>query len=313
VEISSPQEAQGAFPLLDRTCSSVCASRLARFSIWAESGEFCRLIGGALALTVLVNSAGLHKIKSYQMPRCFVASTDLCARRCSSTQPHFDTRPLRTTLILVILCISLTEGYAFRCASMCRGLDRSTEKSSCSSWRNTEEGTVPNTLRGNSINTIGRLSGWMRHIQSGVEMLLPWLRVPDTRSGKIKYLDTCLALVSEDAMAAWLERQANVDLSLWGKGKAKAVRDLLKEVTLPSLTPRTLHLASQSKLSASVQKFSTSKNAPGSTPRHLRAHPPCRAKLTRGHAAGAERGVRAALRRHARRARRQGPHRRRRF
>ena len=61
-------------------------------------------------------------------------------------------------------------------------------------------------------------------------MLLPWLRVPDTRSGRIKYLDTCLALVSEEAMAAWLERQANVDLSLWGKGKAKAVRDLLKEV-----------------------------------------------------------------------------------
>jgi hypothetical protein len=30
-------------------------------------------------------------------------------------------------------------------------------------------------------------------------------------------------------MAAWLERQANADLSLWGKGKAKAVRNSLKD------------------------------------------------------------------------------------
>ncbi len=81
-------------------------------------------------------------------------------------------------------------------------------------------------------------------------MLLPWLRIPDTRSGRIKYLDTCLALVSEDAMAAWLERQANVDLSLWGKGKAKAVRDLLKEVIAPFLVPRQIHLASQPQRSA---------------------------------------------------------------
>jgi hypothetical protein len=175
------------------------------------------------------------------MPRVVNSNNDVdvCAHRCTSTPAHWVTRSLRTTLIFVIFCISLTEGYAFRCASMCRGLDRKTETLSCSYWRNAEKGTVPNTLRGNSINTIGRLSGWMRQVQSGIEMLLPWLRVPDTRSGKIKYLDTCLALVSEDAMAAWLERQANVDLSLWGKGKAKAVRDLLKEVpTYPEATSR---------------------------------------------------------------------------
>ena len=69
-------------------------------------------------------------------------------------------------------------------------------------------------------------------MQAGVESLMPWLRAPDNRSGRVKYLDTCLALVSEDAMAAWLERQANVDLSQWGRGKAKHVRDLLKEVSI---------------------------------------------------------------------------------
>jgi hypothetical protein len=209
------------------------------------------------------------------MPRGFYASTDLCAYRCASSPPNFFTRPVRTTLILVILCISLTEGYAFRCASMCRGLERRTAPFSCSSCRNTDKGMVPNALRGSSINTIGRLSGWMRQLQSGVEMLLPWLRVPDTRSGRIKYLDTCLALVSEDAMAAWLERQANVDLSLWGKGKAKAVRDLLKEVVTPHLAPRRLQLASQSQRPASCRRKSNLRSRPSLT--HL--PPPA---LTRG-------------------------------
>ncbi len=197
-----------------------------------------------------------------KMPRGFYTNTDFCTHRCASAPPHSFSRKLRTPLILVVLCISITEGYAFRSASMCRGLDRRTEPFSCSSRRNTEKGSVPNTLRGNSINTIGRLSGWMRHLQSGVEMLLPWLRVPDTRSGRIKYLDTCLALVSEDAMAAWLERQANVDLSLWGKGKAKAVRDLLKEVTVPCLAPRCVYLASQSQFSVPSREFRFCDNAP---------------------------------------------------
>ena len=52
----------------------------------------------------------------------------------------------------------------------------------------------------------------------------------DSRSYKIKHLDTCMALVSKEAMASWLERQARVDLSQWGNGGTKSVQDLLDEV-----------------------------------------------------------------------------------
>jgi hypothetical protein len=74
--------------------------------------------------------------------------------------------------------------------------------------------------------------------------LVPSLHSEDYRPGRIKYLDTCLALVSEEAMAAWLERQAKVDLSMWGKGKdgrgaAKEVADLLKEVKQAAMPART--------------------------------------------------------------------------
>lgn len=112
---------------------------------------------------------------------------------------------------------------------MCEGLNRRETSSSCPSWRDPSNIDGMNRVR-NTISKIGRVTTWIRHMQAGVEGLLPWLRAPDNRSGQVKYLDTCLALVSEDAMAAWLERQANVDLSQWGRGKAKHVRDLLKEV-----------------------------------------------------------------------------------
>jgi hypothetical protein len=157
--------------------------------------------------------------------------TDTC---CDCRTARWITRAHRISLICIVFSLSCTQSYAFRCTpAMCEGLNRRETSSSCPSWRDPSNIDGMNRVR-NTISKIGRVTTWIRHMQAGVEGLLPWLRAPDNRSGQVKYLDTCLALVSEDAMAAWLERQANVDLSQWGRGKAKHVRDLLKEVQ-PSL------------------------------------------------------------------------------
>ena len=142
------------------------------------------------------------------------------------------TRSQRAGLVYLFFIINLTECLSFRSYSMCRGFDRRDTPLICPFSRDPSNVAVFNRLR-DSIHHIERLSSWVRHIRSGVEAMIPWLRAPDTRSGRVKYLDTCLALVSEDAMAVWLERQANVDLSQWGRGKAKHVADLLKEVRAP--------------------------------------------------------------------------------
>ena len=142
------------------------------------------------------------------------------------------TRSQRAGLVYLFFAINLTECLSFRSYSMCRGFDRRDTPLICPFSRDPSNVAVFNRLR-DSIHHIERLSSWVRHIRSGVEAMIPWLRAPDTRSGRVKYLDTCLALVSEDAMAVWLERQANVDLSQWGRGKAKHVADLLKEVRAP--------------------------------------------------------------------------------
>jgi hypothetical protein len=52
----------------------------------------------------------------------------------------------------------------------------------------------------------------------------------DDRSSKVKFLDTCRALVSEATLAEWLQRQAKVDLSQWGQPGAKTVDDLFTEL-----------------------------------------------------------------------------------
>ena len=53
----------------------------------------------------------------------------------------------------------------------------------------------------------------------------------DDRPQKIKFLDTCRALVSEATLAEWLERQARVDLTEWGQPGTKTVGDLFAELT----------------------------------------------------------------------------------
>ena len=62
------------------------------------------------------------------------------------------------------------------------------------------------------------------------QVLVPRPRNFDDRPQKVKFLDTCRALVSEATLAEWLVRQAKVDLSQWGQPGAKTVGDLFTEL-----------------------------------------------------------------------------------
>jgi hypothetical protein len=82
---------------------------------------------------------------------------------------------------------------------------------------------------GHSIGNL--IGGCLDFVYHGIKPLLPLRRDLDSRSERVKYLDTCLAMVSEATMADWLTRQAMVDLSAWGIGGAKTVADLLLELS----------------------------------------------------------------------------------
>ncbi len=68
-------------------------------------------------------------------------------------------------------------------------------------------------------------------IQSGLSTFWPKIRTIDDRSPRVKYLDTCRALVSEATLAEWLVRQGKVDLSQWGCADTKSVSDLFLELS----------------------------------------------------------------------------------
>ncbi len=77
----------------------------------------------------------------------------------------------------------------------------------------------------------GLLFNFVRTIQNGLPLVLPKVSAVDDRSPRIKFLDTCRALVSEATLAEWLIRQGKVDLSQWSCAGTKSVADLFLELS----------------------------------------------------------------------------------